>query len=284
MVYVSESFESTPVITSANLAWQGIRVEQYRLGKITLPAHHHAHHLLLLYEVAKSMVVRHKRDDWVQEHLFRTDDLGLYPGGDYGPVACSTPSDNIYLTIDHQHLEAMAHQGLDLIRFNLRERFHFNDPLLTQLGRQLLAAVGSQHGLGLLYVESLTNALCHQLIEHHATYERRIHRSHSLTGLVLARIDAYLETHADTSVTLQTLAEVANLSVFHFARLFKQATGVTPYQHVLSWKIRHARQLLRADSMSVADISDALGFATPATFSAAFRRATGQSPLDFRRG
>lgn len=101
---------------------------------------------------------------------------------------------------------------------------------------------------------------------------------------MLARIDTYLEANAEANVTLEVLAGLANLSVFHFARLFKQATGMPPYQYVLHWKIRQAKHLLRLGSAPIADISDALGFASPASFSTAFRRAVGQSPQQFQRG
>ncbi|MBC3788672.1 helix-turn-helix transcriptional regulator [Spirosoma utsteinense] len=284
MTSVTELFEQPPLITSEALAWRGVRVEQYRLDAVEIPAHYHAHHLLIVYEVPTHMIVRHPRGSQVQERAFRTGDLGLYPGGEYNAVTCNAPCDNIYLTVDDQHLKQLSQQSRDLTKFTLRDRFHFNDPLLLQLGRQLIAAVGSQHALGLLYVESLTNALCHQLIEHHATCEHRVTNGRTLPATVLARIDAYLEAHAERPVTLETLAGLANLSVFHFSHLFKQATGVPPYRYVLNWKICRARRLLRAGHTSVADISDALGFASPANFSVAFKRIVGCSPLEFSRG
>lgn len=166
----------------------------------------------------------------------------------------------------------------------MRERFRFEDGLLTQLSRQLVAAAGARHALGLLYVESLASTLSYHLIEHHATYERRIAgASARLPAAVLARIDAYLEASIEQAVTLEKLAGLANLSVFHFARRFKHTTGQSPYQYVLSWKIRRAQLLLRAGHLPMASISDALGFASPAHFSAAFRRAVGQSPRAFQR-
>lgn len=280
----SSKYGPPPLITSASLVWQGVQVEQYHLGPMVLSAHHHSHHVLLLYQMEAPMTVRRQQGSRTQHELFRSNDLGLYPGGEYGPIAWDAPEHNIHLLIDEQHLERVARQGLDLTQFSLHEQFRFNDPFLTQLGRQLLAAAGSRHALGLLYVESLTNALCHYLIEHHATYERRIASGRALSGPVLARIDAYLEAAAEEPVTLETLAGLANLSVFHFARLFKQAKGVSPYQYVLSWKIQRAQQLLRASNQSLTDISEALGFASPASFSAAFKRAVGQTPRDFQRG
>ncbi len=49
MQYVSESFQAAPLVSSADLPWLGVRVEQYHLEAGELPAHHHAHHLLMLY-------------------------------------------------------------------------------------------------------------------------------------------------------------------------------------------------------------------------------------------
>ena len=101
---------------------------------------------------------------------------------------------------------------------------------------------------------------------------------------MLSRIDAYLEACCEQTITLEALAGLANLSVFHFARRFKLTTGLSPYQYVISWKIKRARQLLRVGDKPIADISDELGFASPTHFSAAFKRAVGQSPREFQRG
>jgi AraC family transcriptional regulator len=284
MQYVSESFETLPLVTSALLPWQGVRLEQYHLDAMALPAHHHAHHLLLLYQADTPLVVQRHRGSQVHEEVYQTGDLGLFPRGEYGTIAWQVPSDNLYLTVDHYYLEQLARQGLDLTHFALRERLKFADPLLTQLGWQLLAAARGQHALGLLYAESLISALCYHLIEHHATYERRLAAGGKLSRDVLARIEAYLEAQTDTPITLHALADLANLSVFHFARLFKQTMGVAPYRYVLSRKIQRAQQLLRAGGTSVTHISDALGFASPASFSASFKRVVGQSPQAFQRG
>ncbi len=283
MQYVSESFDTPPLVTSAALPWLGVRVEQYRLEAGELPPHYQAHHLLMLCQAEVPLVIEQRRGPRVKQNVFRTGDLGLYPSGEYDmTLAWHTPSDNLYLTVDHPYLARVADQDLGRPRFALARRPQFQDPFLMQLGRQLLAAAGSRHALGLLYIESLTNALCHHLLAHQAP-ARGPRREPRLSGAVLARIDAYLEAHAEAPVTLETLAGLAHLSVFHFARLFKEATGLPPYQYVLGWKIRRAQYLLRLGGAPVADVGDALGFASPASFSAAFKRAVGRSPQAFQR-
>lgn len=281
----AEIYGRPALVSSAVNAWPGLRVEHYQLEAMALPAHFHPHHLLILHQAEKPVHSRRQSGSREETALFGAGDAGLYPGGEYGLSSWDGPTDTIHLHLDVQWLETQARQSLDLTHFTLRDRFRFEDEMLTQLGRQLLAAAGGQHTLGQLYVESLANTLSYHLIEHHASFQRRITgTSTRLPTLVLARIDAYLEAFAHQAITLDALAGLANLSVFHFARRFKQTIGLSPYQYVLSWKIRRARQLLRTDDLPIAVISDLLGFASPAHFSAVFKRVVGQSPREFQRG
>ncbi|CCG98342.1 MmsAB operon regulatory protein [Fibrella aestuarina BUZ 2] len=284
MKYVSELYPRPALATSESLAWRGVRLEHHLSAAMELPAHVHEQHLLLLYQSESPMLVRQQQGSQFHQELFRPGTLGLYPGGEYGAVSWNKPADTIHLFIDNEHLETMARQSLDLAYLKLPFRFQFDDALLGQLGRQLLQAVGTQHALSLLYIESMTNTLCYHLIEHYASYERRPAHVPRLAPSVLSRIDTYLEAHADALITVEIMASLANLSAFHFARLFKQTTGMSPYQYVIGWKIRLACQRLRADEATMADISDALGFATPAHFSAAFKRVMGVTPRAFQRG
>ncbi|UOQ69809.1 helix-turn-helix transcriptional regulator [Hymenobacter volaticus] len=282
--YSSEMYGLQAVETSVSQAWPGLRVERYQLEAMAMPAHFHKHHLLLLHQGQQPIRSQRHSGRRFDEDLFGAGDAGLYPAGEYGPIAWDGPTDIIHLHLDAQALEARARHDLDLTRFALHERFRFEDGLLTQLGRQLLAASNAKHTLGRLYVESLANTLCYHLIEHHASYEQRVGGTGSrLSAAVLARLDAYLEAAAEQPISLQMLASLANLSVFHFARRFKQTTGATPYQYVLQWKMKRAQQLLRTDELPIASVSDALGFASPTHFSAAFKRAFGCTPREFQR-
>ena len=284
MRYISESLHTTPLGSSAAFPGQGMLVEQIHLEAGALPAQYHPYHLLMLYQADGPYVVRRRGKPGAGEVVYRTGDLSLYPSGDCQvAVDWTTPSDHIYLTVEPQYLQRLAGPDLDLTQVALCERGKFDDPLLRHLSRQLLAAAGSRHALGLLYAESLTTALGYHLLAYHATTRQLRREPPRLTGAVLARIDAYLEAHAEEAVTLEALAGLANLSVFHFARLFKQATGLPPYQYVLRWKMQRARQLLHRHGASVASISDALGFASVVTFVAAFRRAVGCTPQQFQR-
>jgi AraC family transcriptional regulator len=217
------------VETSAPPATPALRVERYQLDAMQVPAHAHADHLLLLHQGQQSVVSRRRSGSRVEEDLFHFGDGGLYPAGEYGPIGWDGPADVVHLHLNPELLENRARQGLDLAHFALRDQFRLEDGLLTHLGRQLLASTGAGHALGQLYAESMTTALSLHLITHYASYERRIATAGArLSGTVLARIDAYIEASAEQPITLATLAELANLSVFHFARRFKHRPLALP--------------------------------------------------------
>jgi AraC family transcriptional regulator len=82
-----------------------------------------------------------------------------------------------------------------------------------------------------------------------------------------------------------TLAEIAGacrMSTRHLTRAFRKETGLTLGTYVEQVTIERAKQMLRESQTPIATIAANTGFATPAGFSAAFRRATGQTPRSFR--
>ncbi|MFD2937365.1 helix-turn-helix transcriptional regulator [Spirosoma flavum] len=286
--YTSEIYDRPALASNTEMTGPGIRVEHYHLEAMALPAHCHQKHLLLIHQGVLPVVARRQTGHHRDVDQFRRGDVGLYPSGEYGPFSWDGPVDIIHVHLDAQELETRARRDLDLTHFALQERFRSEDGLLAQLGQQLLGTLlqAQANTLGHLYVESLANTLSYHLIEHHATWKRRpIKRpSARLPTTVLARLDAYLEASVEELVSLETLAGLANLSVFHFARLFKQTTGCSPYQYVLKGKIQRAQTLLRTGELPVATVGDILGFTSPAHFSTTFRRIVGVSPRAFQQG
>ena len=74
------------------------------------------------------------------------------------------------------------------------------------------------------------------------------------------------------------------MSYAHFRRLFKQQTGLSPYQYHLQLRINRARELLHGTTLSVKQVAARLNFENPYHFSKIFKRKTGMAPHHFRGG
>lgn len=81
--------------------------------------------------------------------------------------------------------------------------------------------------------------------------------------------------------TLTELAELCQLSVRQLTRGFRASHGCSIGDYVASSRVEHAKRLLATDQ-SIKSIAYSLGFSTPSSFCFAFRRATGQTPREFR--
>lgn len=98
----------------------------------------------------------------------------------------------------------------------------------------------------------------------------------------LQRVLAFIDARLDRPITLRELADHASLSPFHFARVFKAATGRAPLEHVRWRRIVHSTALVARTEMKIGEIADRAGFASPAHFCEAFHRAAGIPPSRFR--
>ena len=83
--------------------------------------------------------------------------------------------------------------------------------------------------------------------------------------------------------TLAELAALCRLSVRQLTRAFRASRGCSIGDCVAQSQVDHARLLLATDE-SVKTIAYSLGFSSPSAFAHAFRRATGESPHEFRQG
>jgi AraC-like DNA-binding protein len=99
----------------------------------------------------------------------------------------------------------------------------------------------------------------------------------------LRRVLDHIEAHLDRDIALDDLSVVAELSPFHFSRVFKLATGVSPYRYVRDRRLMRSRTLLAESKMGIAELALACGFANQSHFTSAFTKASRISPARFRR-
>ena len=98
----------------------------------------------------------------------------------------------------------------------------------------------------------------------------------------LRKVTDYVSEHLAEEISVDALAELVELSPFHFSRVFKQATGMSPLQFATRERVTLAQQLIRETSRSLIEIGLEVGYTSPSHFAKVFRRVTGVAPNEFR--
>jgi len=84
-------------------------------------------------------------------------------------------------------------------------------------------------------------------------------------------------------ISVDTLANAIGLSKYHFTRVFKEYTGIPPYQFIIKQRVNQAKTLLEDTELSMYEISVMTGFYDRANFCKKFKAHTGLAPLDYRK-
>jgi AraC family transcriptional regulator len=173
--------------------------------------------------------------------------------------------------------------GRALADFALREVSGERDPILCGVLELLYKALAGLSPPAAGFVQGMAQALAFHLVEHYevAVDGRKIVRG-GLPAHKLHRILGAMRSSLAEPFELAPFADMAGLSVFHFSRVFKQATGMAPSRYVARLRLEEARRLLCETERSIIDIGLALGYQSPSHFSQVFRQGTGVTPSAYR--
>ena len=134
-----------------------------------------------------------------------------------------------------------------------------------------------------LFVKGIQTALAAHLLGNYTVDRwRPPEKSPSLDPRRLQRVLDYIEASVGLDIKLEELAAQACLSPFHFSRLFREATGLSPHRYVIDRRVQAARQELARNNLSLVEIALQFGFGSQANFTRVFRKATSLTPGQYR--
>lgn len=215
----------------------------------------------------------------------RSGTITVIPEGHEGRWDISGPIGVSHVFLPHARLVAAAEQLNGGRPIDLLGRVGFEDPVaarvMEMLGRDATAA---SNPAARLFVEQATDLLVTQLVRGHSSFAaitpppRR-----GLADWQVRKVTAHMRAHIDQPIGLDELAGLVGLSRFHFCTAFRHATGSTPHAWLVTLRIERARQLLGHPELPVTEVALAVGYETPSSFAAAFRKVTGTTPSAFRQ-
>ncbi|GEM_PF-2314419 len=167
--------------------------------------------------------------------------------------------------------------------FEFTTDLQWRDSVLSQLISSIYIELRQNRQVDPLYIETVSHFLSAQIV-HHLSQKKLLSDSgkKGLTPKLLKRVVDYIEDSLSQRITIAELAAHANMSVYHFVRMFKVATGVTPHQYIIYQRMQRADQLLNQTDFSITQIGIEVGYDVAGNFSAAYKKYRGVSPKTYR--
>jgi AraC family transcriptional regulator len=173
---------------------------------------------------------------------------------------------------------------LRFAEIQFRPRLLFADDDLWTTAVKLRAQVGSTDQKQTAYAEALSVALACELMRVNEIGLPSVTRIRGgLPQWQQRKLIQYIDEHLAEDVSLSSLAELVELSPYHFSRVFRQSFDTPPHRYLTNRRIERAKSLLAARQLSVTEIGLNVGFSETSSFSSAFRKVTGETPTDYRR-
>ena len=91
----------------------------------------------------------------------------------------------------------------------------------------------------------------------------------------------FIDNNFADNIDLDKIADQAYFSKFHFIRLFKAIYGKSPHNYLICVRVEKAKKFL-ADGISILDVSQLVGFESPTSFTATFKKMAGKTPSEYR--
>ena len=215
----------------------------------------------------------------------RSGAITVIPEGHDGRWDMDGPVETSHVYIPDRRLQAAAAQITGGGRVELVGRVGFEDPSAARILELLSREVPNQEPSARLFVDQAIDLLCIHLVRAHSSFAALALEAPrgGLADWQLRRVTQYMREHLAEEIGLDELAALVNLSRFHFCTAFRKATGQTPHNWLMILRIEEARRLLETPALAVTDVALAVGYQTPSSFAAAFRKLVGTTPSAYRR-
>lgn len=232
---------------------------------------------------------RHKPDTYVKRHYHNCHELTYYVSGTSSSVMrnktfkCSEGNFLIYpkgVIHDETHFSPVQVLCLGFHLddfqniFNTDSIFYDNDQSILKILEEMQIETTND--------ELDFQEMCDLLTEKICIILRRKKQGSPLNRGFFSVLK-YINESFTGDIDLNKLADMSEYSYDRFRHIFKQKTGLSPLNYILQKKIDYAKILLSNSTYNITDIATQCGFCNISQFSVSFKKATGLSPIEYRK-
>jgi AraC family transcriptional regulator len=272
---IANQEEAVPILERQVRLWPGLMAEWERIGPVAVTSKGYPEHRLSLILGSSDAMVR-------------SGQVTLSPAFRPASYRWSGEIEVISLLFTPDWLcQIGAEIGIKQpSNLELRGSIEPEDEFLTGLLRAFQKEVLKPEIGSRLLIDSLSQALAVYLIRRYTDRQLTTDQPLMVPKWRIRRAQDFIRENLNNGISLKEMADAAgDVSPYHFSRLFKQATGFSPYQFLIECRVLAAQQLLRAQrGLSLGEIAFRCGFADQSSFTRCFRQRTGLTPKQYRDG
>ncbi|XGV94958.1 MAG: helix-turn-helix domain-containing protein [Leptolyngbya sp. BL-A-14] len=280
-------FPRSPLQVSDPTAWQGIFLAHHRQPAWEMPENRLSQHILSI-NIGATRKIERVINGRLQRERFLTGQVAIYPSDVDYTLRWERESEFLLLGLDPALLAQTAGELFGSKAVELTPLLSTQDALIHSMALALKSELDASQPNGQIYAESIAQTLAIHLLRNYSVNQQPLKTpaTYGLPKHKLHQVTDYINDFLDRDLSLTELATLVQMSPFHFARLFKQSTGLTPHQFVIRCRVERAKELLLRGEQTIADIATEVGFANQSHLNRHFKHIVGITPgvvLDHRK-
>ena len=273
-----------PILYHRQTILSGINIGHYRVLAGEIPEHNSEFHEISI-PLAGSLTTQRQTANGKKlvRNCGKVGNICLTSAGQPISAWWEAELEHLLINFDAPFVRQVALENHFSPNFELLEKYEVDDQLIRQIGLALLAESTPETSTGRIYSDSLIQTLTLHLLKNYSTATAfQTHLNGGLSGYKLRRVEEFVNANLEADLSLAEIAEVADLSQYHFARSFRKTTGQTPQQYLMQQRIERAKELLAKDDLPIVQISLQTGFKNQSHFTTLFRKFTKLTPKLWR--
>jgi AraC family transcriptional regulator len=275
----------TVTAASDDLGWNGVLLRAYRYTGLDVIVPPVRDFTIVSYRGGATFMERRCDGAWTRTHC-EPGDVSLLTRSERSHWRWTEAIDVSHVYLTETLVSAVCTEIMDrcVADVHLHDVLKAHDPVVTAAVAAITREAQQKALGGALYVEAVATQLAVHLLRKYASVAFREPRDQGrLSPVQVRRLREYIDSRLHESPNLETLAGVAGMGMWSFARHFRESFGRTPHAYIIERRIDRAQRLLAQGRMPIKEVASDCGFADQAHMTRVFRTHLGTTPAALRR-